>query len=169
MSNRPLHVLFLCTHNSARSILAQAILNHIGAGRFKAFSAGSSPRDKQQPNPLALQVLRDAGISIDGLRSKSWDEFAAPDAPPMDLIITVCDNAAGEVCPVWPGHPASAHWGYPDPSEAQGTDAQRREAFRLTLHALKRRLELLCSLPPDKLHSSALQSSARQLAGEGVR
>jgi protein-tyrosine-phosphatase len=143
MNDRPLNVLFLCTHNSARSILAEATLNHIGQGRFKAFSAGSSPRENQQPNPLGLQDLREAGISTEGLRSKSWDEFAAPGAPEMDLIITVCDDAAGEQCPHWPGHPATAHWGYPDPSALEGTDAERLEAFRDTLQAIRRRLDLL--------------------------
>ncbi len=162
--SRPLlNVLFLCTHNSARSILAEALLNHMGQGRFKAYSAGSSPRDNQQPNPLGLQVLHNAGISTEGLRSKSWDEFAAPGAPQMDLIITVCDNAAGEVCPIWPGHPATAHWGYADPSEGEGTDAQKLEAFRQTLHAMKRRLELLVRLPEEKLAKTTLQTTARQL------
>ncbi|KQB59313.1 arsenate reductase ArsC [Acidovorax sp. SD340] len=160
---QPLKVLFLCTHNSARSILAEALLNDMGAGRFKAYSAGSSPRDNQQPNPLGLQVLQKAGISTEGLRSKSWDEFATPDTPQMDLIITVCDNAAGEVCPIWPGHPATAHWGYADPSEGDGTDEQQLEAFRQTLHAMKRRLELLVSLPEDKLAKAVLQTTARQL------
>ncbi len=160
---QPLNVLFLCTHNSARSILAEALLNDMGAGRFKAYSAGSSPRDNQQPNPLGLQVLQKAGISTEGLRSKSWDEFATPDAPQMDLIITVCDNAAGEVCPIWLGHPATAHWGYADPSEGDGTDEQQLEAFRQTLHAMKRRLELLVSLPEDKLAKAVLQTTARQL------
>ncbi len=159
-----LNVLFLCTHNSARSILAEATLNHIGQGRFKAFSAGSSPRDKQQPNPLALQVLQSASIATDGLRSKSWDEFATPDAPQMDLIITVCDNAAGEVCPIWPGHPATAHWGYADPSDVQGTDEQRREAFRQTLLAIRRRLDLLVNLPPEKLAKQLIQNTARDLS-----
>jgi len=162
--SKPINVLFLCTHNSARSILAEALLNAIGNGRFKAFSAGSSPRNNQQPNPLGLQVLQAAGISIDGLHSKSWDVFAAPGAPQMDLIITVCDNAAGEVCPIWPGHPSTAHWSYPDPSEGDGSDAEKLEAFRKTLHAIKRRLELFCSLPSDKLQAAVLQSSARQLA-----
>jgi len=160
---QPLNVLFLCTHNSARSILAEALLNDMGRGRFKAYSAGSSPRDNQQPNPLGLQVLQKAGISTEGLRSKNWDEFATPDAPQMDLIITVCDNAAGEVCPIWPGHPATAHWGYADPSEGDGTDEQKLEAFRQTLHAMKRRLELLVSLPEDKLAKAVLQTTARQL------
>lgn len=160
---QPLNVLFLCTHNSARSILAEALLNDMGAGRFKAYSAGSSPRDNQQPNPLGLQVLQKAGISTEGLRSKSWDEFATPDAPQMDLIITVCDNAAGEVCPIWPGHPATAHWGYADPSEGDGSEEQKLEAFRQTLHAMKRRLELLVSLPEDKLAKAVLQTTARQL------
>ena len=164
MSERPLNVLFLCTHNSARSSLAEAILNHIGKSRFKAFSAGSSPRENQQLNPLGLQVLEHAGISTEGLRSKSWDEFGQPDAPHMDLVITVCDNTAGEVCPFWPGQPANAHWGYPDPSEGDGSEAQKLEAFRQTLLALHRRLALLVSLPPEKLERSLLQGSARALA-----
>ena len=130
-----------------------------------AYSAGSSPRPNQQPNPHALQVLREAGIATDGLRSKSWDAFAGDDAPRMDLVITVCDNAAGERCPYWPGAPATAHWGYADPSEAQGSDAQRLEAFRRTLHAIHRRLELLLALPEDKLRGG-LQAAARDLAGQ---
>lgn len=164
MTTKVLNVLFLCTHNSARSILAEAILNHIGRGRFKAFSAGSSPRENQQPNPLGLQVLKSAGISIEGLHSKTWDEFGRPDAPHMDLVITVCDNAAGEVCPYWPGQPSTAHWGYPDPSAGDGTDAQKLEAFRQTQHALKRRLDILISLPPAKLEKALLQTTARDLA-----
>ena len=164
MSERPLNVLFLCTHNSARSILAEAILNHIGAGRFKGFSAGSSPRENQQPHLLGLQALEQAGISTAGLRSKSWDEFGQPGAPPMDLVITVCDDAAGEACPYWPGHPATAHWGYADPSAGDGSEAQKHEAFRQTLHALHRRLELLVSLPSEKLEHALLQGSARELA-----
>ena len=163
MTEKTLKVLFLCTHNSARSILAEAILNHIGKPRFEAYSAGSSPRENQQPNALGLQVLQSAGIAIDGLRSKNWDEFGGADAPQMDLVITVCDNAAGEVCPYWPGQPATAHWGYPDPSAGEGTDAQKFEAFRQTLHALKRRLELLVSLPAAKLEKTLLQSTAREL------
>ena len=162
---QPLNVLFLCTHNSARSILAEALLNHMGGSRFRAYSAGSSPRANQQPNPLGLQVLQKAGVSVEGLRSKSWDEFAAQDAPHMDLIITVCDNAAGEVCPYWPGHPATAHWGYADPSEGDGTDAEKLEAFRKTLHAIQHRLQLLVNLPADKLAHAMLQTTARELAG----
>lgn len=161
----PLNVLFLCTHNSARSILAEALLNTMGAGRFRAFSAGSSPRENQQPNPLGLQVLRNAGIPTEGLRSKGWEEFAAPGAPHMDLIITVCDNAAGEACPIWPGHPATAHWGFADPSEGDAPDAQKLEAFRKTLHLIHRHLELLVSLPADKLDKAVIQSTARELAG----
>lgn len=160
----PLNVLFLCTHNSARSILAEATLNHLGRGRFKAFSAGSSPRDNQQPNPLALEVLQRAGMSTEGLRSKNWDEFGRPDAPHMDLVITVCDNAAGETCPYWPGQPATAHWGYADPSEVKGTHEQQLEAFRDTLLAIRRRLEFLVSLPPASVDRLALQNTARELA-----
>lgn len=166
MTEKVINVLFLCTHNSARSILAEAVLNHFGQGRFRAYSAGSSPRENQQPNPLGLQALHQAGIAIEGLRSKSWDEFGKMDAPRMDLVITVCDNAAGEVCPYWPGQPATAHWGYPDPSAGEGSDAQKLEAFRLTLLTLKRRLDLLISLPAAKLEKTMLQNSARDLAKE---
>ena len=164
MTDKVLNVLFLCTHNSARSILAEAILNDIGRGRFKAYSAGSSPRENQQPNPLGLQVLQAAGISIAGLHSKSWDEFGQPDAPHMDLVITVCDNAAGEVCPYWPGQPATAHWGYADPSAVEGSDEDKLQAFRRTVHALKNRLAIFTSLPADKLAKTMLQSTARELA-----
>jgi arsenate reductase (thioredoxin) len=164
METSPINVLFLCTHNSARSILAEALLNHIGKGRFKGFSAGSSPRENQQPNPLGLKVLRAAGITTDGLRSKNWDEFAMPGAPHMDLIITVCDNAAGEVCPFWPGHPATAHWGLADPSEGSASDAVKEEAFRQTLLIVHRRLELLVSLPAKAVSKLMLQTSARGLA-----
>ena len=164
MLEKPVNVLFLCTHNSARSILAEAILNHMGKSRFKAYSAGSSPRENQQPNPMALKTLQSAGISTDGLRSNSWDEFAMANAPHMDLVITVCDNAAGEVCPFWPGQPATAHWGYADPSAIDGTDAQKLDAFRQTLHAIKRRLELLINLPAASVERLMLEKSARDLA-----
>jgi len=163
-----LNVLFLCTHNSARSILSEALLNHLDrqapARRFQAWSAGSSPRPGQQPHPLALEVLQSAGISTEGLRSKSWDEFAAPEAPHMDLVITVCDSAAGEACPFWPGHPATAHWGYADPSAGDAPDAVKREAFRQTLHTIGRRLERLMDLPPEKLQKNRLQDAARGLS-----
>jgi protein-tyrosine-phosphatase len=164
MTDKAINVLFLCTHNSARSILAEALLNHLGQGRFKGFSAGSSPRDNQQPNPLGLQTLQKAGISTDGLYSKSWDEFAHPDAPHMDLVITVCDNAAGEVCPFWPGQPATAHWSYSDPSAGDGTDEQKLEAFRQTLHAIRHRLELFVNLPVTSVTKLMLQTSARELS-----
>lgn len=164
MSAKPINVLFLCTHNSARSILAEATLTHIGGGRFQGFSAGSSPRENQQPNPIGLQTLRNAGISTEGLRSKSWDEFALPDAPHMDLIITVCDNAAGEVCPFWPGKPATAHWGYADPSAGDGSNAEKAEAFKNTLHAIRRRLDLLVNLPEEKLDAMVFQRTAKELA-----
>lgn len=160
----PINVLFLCTHNSARSILAEVLLNKIGKGRFHAYSAGSSPREGGSPNALGLQVLREHGFATDGLRSKSWDEFSGVDAPKMDLIITVCDNAAGEVCPYWPGQPATAHWGYPDPSEGEGTNEQKLEAFRQTLIAMRRRLELLVNLPAEKLAKLSLQQSAKDLS-----
>ena len=159
-------LLILCTHNSARSVLAEAMLNHWASKLGKdvrAYSAGSAPSGRI--NPHALQVLAAAGVDTSAARSKSWDEFAAPDAPKMDLIITVCDNAAGEVCPYWPGQPATAHWGYPDPSEGEGSDAQKLEAFRQTLHAMRRRLELLVNLPTEKLAKLSLQQSAKELAG----
>ena len=164
MSDKPINVLFLCTHNSARSILAEAMLNHLGNGKFQGFSAGSSPRENQQPNPLGIQTLKNAGISTDGLYSKSWDEFGKPDAPQMDLVITVCDNAAGEVCPFWPGQPATAHWSYADPSAGNGTDAEKLEAFRQTLFLIRRRIELFVSLPVSSLSKLSLQNSARELA-----
>jgi arsenate reductase len=164
MSDPTINVLFLCTHNSARSILAEAALNHMGRGRFRGYSAGSSPRENQQPNPLGITTLQAAGIATEGLSSKSWDEFAKPDAPHMDLVITVCDNAAGEVCPYWPGQPATAHWGYADPSAIEGTDEQRLEAFRQTLHAIRRRLELLVNLPAQSVDKLMLQTRARDLA-----
>jgi len=159
-----LNVLFLCTHNSARSILAEALLNHMGRGKFKAFSAGSSQKDNQQPNPMALATLQKAGVSIEGLSSKSWDVFAEPNAPHMDLVITVCDNAAGEVCPYWPGQPATAHWGYADPSAIEGTDEDRLQAFSNTMYLIQKRLQLLVDLPADKLQKAMLQHTAKELS-----
>ena len=160
----PLNVLFLCTHNSARSILAEALLNHMSRGKFKAYSAGSSPKENQKPNPMAITTLEKAGVPTEGLTSKSWDVFATPDAPHMDLVITVCDNAAGEVCPYWPGQPATAHWGYADPSEGTGSDAEKLEAFKKTLYLIKKRLDIFTSLPLSSLNKMAIEKTARELA-----
>lgn len=139
MSPRPRRVLFLCTGNSARSILAEALLNHRGGGRFVACSAGSHP--KGRVHPLALDLLREEGMRTDDLRSKGWQEFAMPGAPELDFVITVCDDAAGETCPVWPGRPVTAHWGLPDPAGVAGTDGERRAAFRATFDALATRVQ----------------------------
>lgn len=141
----PYNVLFLCTANSARSILAEAILNAIGEGRFRAFSAGSHPRGAV--NPAALDVLRSLGHPIDGLRSKSWDEFAGPGAPKLDFVFTVCDNAAGEMCPIWPGQPVTAHWGIADPAAVEGSDAEIHAAFFDAYRQLKNRISLFTALP----------------------
>jgi arsenate reductase (thioredoxin) len=135
----PLNVLFLCTGNSARSILAEAYLNARGEGRFRAYSAGSRPAGR--PNPFALELLKSNGIATDGLRSKSWDEFAAPGAPKLDFVFTVCDNAAGEVCPVWPGTPVKAHWGVDDPAAVQGSDDDKRRAFQEAFDRLSSRID----------------------------
>jgi len=156
MAGKVHNVLFLCTHNSARSILAEALLNSLGGGQFRGHSAGSFP--KGQVNPLAIETLRGFGHPIDGFRSKSWDEFAAPGAPEMDFIITVCDQAAGEVCPIWPGRPLTAHWGLPDPSAVQGTDDDRRRAFKRTYFALQNRIRTFTCLPVDKLDRLALKN-----------
>ncbi len=152
-------MLFLCTGNSARSILAEALLNHEGAGRFRAFSAGSKP--KGEPHPAALELLRSVGIATEGLRSKSWEEFAAGDAPPMDVIVTVCDSAAGETCPIWPGHPVTAHWGIKDPAAVEG-DGQRA-AFERALRYLQSRIRLLLSLPLDELGQQAARDRIREI------
>jgi arsenate reductase len=141
-----LNVLFLCTGNSARSILAEAYLNSQGRGRFRAFSAGSRPNGKV--NPFALELLGKRGLGTDGLRSKSWDEFAAPDAPKLDYVITVCDNAAGETCPLWPGQPITAHWGVADPAAAQGDDEAKREAFLKAFTELSQRIDLMLAGQP---------------------
>ena len=138
-------VLFLCTGNSARSILAEAILNHLGRGRFRAYSAGSHPTGKV--NPFALEILREMGVPVEGAQSKAWDEFASPDAPKIDYVITVCDNAAGEACPAWPGTPAKAHWGIADPAAAQGTDDEKRAAFREAATILERRIRSFVDAP----------------------
>jgi len=155
------NVLFLCTHNSARSIMAEAILNDVGRGRFKGFSAGSHPGTA--PNPLALATLRDQRFPTDGLYSKDWNEFAKPGAPVMDFVFTVCDDAAGETCPVWPGQPVTAHWGVEDPSRFRGTDDEIRHKFATVANLLKRRIELLASLPLAKLDRIKLQQQVRDI------
>jgi len=156
-------VLFLCTGNSARSILAEAILNNrsIGTERFRAYSAGSHP--KGQVNPFALECLETHHVSIDGLRSKSWDEFAGPEAPTLDFIVTVCDQAAAEACPYWPGHPATAHWGMPDPAAVEGGDEAKRRAFRETFEALQQRIDRFVALPFDTLSRPAIVERAREI------
>jgi len=154
MSDRIFNVLFLCTGNSARSILAESILAKDGAEHFRAFSAGSQP--KGEVNPLAIETLRKMGYPVDGLRSKSWDEFEQPDAPKMDFVITVCDNAAGEVCPIWPGHPIRAHWGIEDPAAATGTHIEKLAAFATAFRYLKNRVSLFAALPIAKLEASTL-------------
>lgn len=149
------NVLFLCTGNSARSILAEQLLNHWGHGKFRAFSAGSYP--KGQVHPIALALLQHMNLPIEGLRSKSWDEFAKPGAPHLDFIFTVCDNAAGEVCPIWPGHPVTAHWGIADPAAVEGSDAQKWQAFRQAFHELESRIKAFVSLPLDSLDHAKLR------------
>jgi protein-tyrosine-phosphatase len=148
-------VLFLCTHNSARSIIAEAILNRLGAGRFKAYSAGSQPSGKV--HPYAVDLLRQLNYDTSSLRSKSWEEFTAPDAPDLDFVFTVCDNAANEVCPVWPGQPISAHWGLPDPSAAEGNDSERHFAFADTHRMLYQRISIFTNLPLASLDKLSLQ------------
>ena len=161
MSTRVHNVLFLCTGNSARSILAEATLGVLGAGRFQAFSAGSQPSGKVQP--IAAEIAEALGYPREKMRSKSWDEFAEPDAPVMDIIITVCDNAAGEACPLWLGHPATAHWGVPDPVAVVGDDEERRRAFRSAYATLRRRVELLLALPLEKLEQLEAQTRLREI------
>jgi arsenate reductase len=161
--SRTYNVLFLCTGNSARSILAEAILNREGAGRFRAFSAGSFP--KGEVHPMALQVLDELGFPIEGYRSKSWDEFAQPGAPQLDFIFTVCDNAAGEMCPVWPGQPMTAHWGIEDPASAEGE--RQRAAFVKAFHELKRRIDLFLALPLESIDEMSLQSKLREIGRTG--
>jgi arsenate reductase len=162
----PRNVLFLCTGNSARSILAEVLLNEKGRGRFRAFSAGSFP--KGQVHPMALDILQKLGFPTAGLRSKSWDEFAAADAPEIDFIITVCDDAANEICPVWPGNPTTVHWGIEDPAAAvvEGGGEGQREAFLKALNYLTRRIELLLALPIEALDDMALRSKLRQIGAE---
>lgn len=155
------NVLFLCTGNSARSILAEAVLNHDGKGRFRGYSAGSFP--KGEVNPLSLKLLEQLHLPIEGLRSKSWDEFASPGAPQMDFVFTVCDDAAGEVCPLWPGQPVTAHWGVPDPAAVEGSDAERMQVFREALRLLTNRIRIFTSLPIDKLDRMTLKARVDEI------
>ena len=161
MADRPYHVLFLCTGNTARSIMAEAILRKEGAGRFRAFSAGSRP--KGTVNPFALKVLAEEGYPTDGLRSKSWEEFAGPDAPVMNFVFTVCDSAAGEACPVWPGHPATAHWGIDDPAAVEGTEIEKERAFVQAAKYLKNRISAFLALPMASLDQVALAGRLRKI------
>jgi arsenate reductase len=161
VSREPLNVLFLCTGNSARSIMAEVILNRLGRGRFKAYSAGGQP--KGQVHPLALKVLRLAHYDVSGLRSKPWDEFATPDAPKLDFVFTVCDNAAKEVCPVWPRQPMTAHWGLPDPVLVEGSEVERQLAFADALRLLTNRISIFTSLPLDKLSKLSLQAKLDEI------
>lgn len=161
MVERQYNVLFLCTQNSARSIMAEVLLNDIGKGRFRAFSAGSTPG--AAPNPFALEALARLRLPLDRLRSKSWNEFALNSAPMMDFVFTVCDNAAGEICPVWPGQPITAHWGVEDPSLFRGTDEEKRRRFAQVASILKRRIELLVSLPLAALDRLALQKKVQDI------
>lgn len=156
MTKPPLNVLILCTGNSARSILAEALMMREGKGLFRAFSAGSQPTGA--PNPFAIQLLQREGFDTAFARSKSWDEFASPDAPKMDIVITVCDSAAAETCPYWPGAPISVHWGLPDPAAVQGSDAEKAQAFAATYAALQHRVQAFAALPLDALDKQALQA-----------
>lgn len=161
MGDKVYNVLFVCTHNSARSIMAEGILNALGRGKFKAFSAGSHPGTTV--NPFALKTLAALGLPIDGYRSKDWDEFARPGAPELDFVFTVCDKAAGEVCPVWPGQPMTAHWGVADPAAFEGTDEQKAKVFWDTVVILKRRIELMLALPLSSLDRMAIQREIKDI------
>jgi len=171
LADKVYNVLFLCTGNSARSILAEALLDHWGRGRFKGFSAGSFP--KGEVHPLTLRLLDKLGMSLPSARSKSWDEFARPDAPVMDFVFTVCDQAAGEVCPVWPGNPVTAHWGVPDPAAVEGMEETRMAAFRQAFRLLDARIKLFVSLPMEKLDRMAVKRQVdeigRTASGETAR
>ena len=159
--DRVYNVLFLCTGNSARSILAEAILNRVGKGRFRAFSAGSQPRG--EVNPYALNRLRVENYDLSSFRSKNWEEFARPGAPELDFVITLCDSAAGEACPVWPGQPVSAHWGLPDPAAVEGSEAEKHAAFADTMRMLNQRLSIFVSLPLDSLDRMTLERRVRAI------
>jgi protein-tyrosine-phosphatase len=161
MSETVFNVLFLCTGNSARSILAESLLNQMGRGRFRAFSAGSRPAG--QVNPFALELLTKNHFPVEALHSKSWDEFAQAEAPRLDFVITVCDNAAGEVCPIWPGQPMTAHWGIPDPAAVQGNDDDKRRALLQAMEQLQRRISMFVSLPFATLDSMKLEQAVREI------
>ncbi len=165
MNDKIYNVLFLCTGNSARSIMAEAILNQIGHGRFKAYSAGSHPTGKV--NPIAVELLRKNSMPMNDLRSKSWDEFAAPGAPRLDFVFTVCDNAAGEVCPVWPGQPVTAHWGVEDPAAATGTDDEKKRAFQSAFRILANRIRIFASLRLESLDRMSLNTKLKEIGGVG--
>ena len=158
---KPYNILVLCTGNSARSIIGEALFNTMGAGRFKAYSAGSHPTGKV--NPFAIEQVERLGYPVEGLRSKSWDEFAQPGAPELDFVITVCDKAAGEMCPFWPGQPVTAHWGFPDPAAVEGTDEEKRAAFTQTMHQMRNRVQLFLSLPLGTLDRMAIEKSVRAI------
>jgi len=166
MSHRPYNVLILCTGNSARSILGEAAFNNLSItqGKFKGYSAGSRP--KGAVNPFALELLKRNNFSTEGLRSKSWDEFAAPGAPDLDFVFTICDDAAGEECPYWPGQPITAHWGMPDPAAVEGTDDEKYKAFSQTFMVLRRRIAIFASLPFDKLDRLSLEKRVKDIAHE---
>ena len=166
MSDKVYNVLFLCTGNSARSIMAEALVTTMGKGLFRGFSAGSHPGGTV--NPFAIEQIAATGYSVDALRSKSWDEFAAPDAPKMDFIITVCDNAAGETCPYWPGHPMSAHWGFEDPAAAVGTDEEKRAVFRKIFRQIVSRMNTFVSLPLHMLEKNAIQHELKAIGDTPV-
>jgi len=161
MATTTYSVLFICTGNSARSIIAEGLMNDLGKGRFKAHSAGSHPTGVV--NPFALEALAALGIPTDGLRSKDWDEFAKPDSPPLDFVFTVCDQAAGEMCPMWPSQPMTAHWGVPDPAACKGSDDEKRQQFRNVAVTLQRRIALMLSLPLERLDAMALQREIKAI------
>jgi arsenate reductase len=161
MTTKIHNVLFICSGNSARSIMAEALLNHLGHDRFRAFSAGSRPRG--EVDPMVHELLSGLGYDISGLRSKSWNEFSGPDAPEMDFIFTVCDRTAGELCPIWPGQPISGHWSFPDPLEVPGTPDEKREALRSTLLQISTRIRLFLSLPIDELDEISLKAMVHEL------
>jgi arsenate reductase (thioredoxin) len=158
---KPYNVLILCTGNSARSIIGEALFNTMAPGRFKAYSAGSHPTGRV--NPFAIEQVRALGYPVEDLRSKSWDEFAAQGAPELDFVITVCDKAAGEMCPLWPGQPITAHWGFPDPAAVEGTDDEKRTAFAQILRQMRKRVELFLSLPLEALDSMAIEKKMRAI------